>query len=101
MGCGETLVLDEGVIRCTNGDCPAPAAVSEIIADGETGHVVALRRTDFSIKHPLRERLDDALLDCPLHDDLEALDGPPHPPGTYRVSAIEGSPHGGWTWTRL
>lgn len=104
MGCGDTLHLnDEGVVKCAADGCTAPAAVSEIIADGETEHVVALHATTFAIKHPLRERLDDALLDCPLHEDLEELDGPPHPVGTYRVTAIGGWPHSrsGWAWTAL
>jgi hypothetical protein len=74
MGCGETLIRDRllnvvpgapiGAIRCNAPDCPRPTAVAEILADPETEHVVVLDHGGFSVKHPLRERLDDELLGC-------------------------------------
>lgn len=84
--CGwESLVLmAEGHVTCCRLDCPRPDAVTEILSEKETGHIVWLRDDDFTIRHPLRERLGDELLTCRLHADL-AEDGPPLPPGKYRV----------------
>lgn len=105
MGCTiATLRLaDNGRVYCTNPQCPRPFAAAEILEETETEHVVRLRATDFTIKHPLRERLGHSageisdLFDCPLNDSLEALSGPPYPPGDYRVRGDDT----GWRWQRL
>ena len=39
----------------------------------------------FTIRHPLRERLDDALLRCALHTLLASDDAPDLAPGRYRA----------------
>lgn len=104
MGCGQTLVAAlNGVIVCTNGvNCPCPVASTLILRDAETEHIVTLERSDFKIKHPLRERLGDELLDCQLHTMLVALDGPPAKPGTYRVTnTAPTSTVPKWTYTAL
>jgi hypothetical protein len=86
MGCGPTLFVGEGgYVTCSFNECPAPSAASDILADAETEHVVELRATDFSLKHPLRERIDGELFDCPAHEHLESLRRPPEVPGRYRM----------------
>lgn len=86
MGCGQTLGLGAtGRITCFYLSCPRPGAVAELVQDPETEHVVVLRPSDFTVKHPLRERLDDQLLGCRIHARIAGGDGPPARPGTYRV----------------
>lgn len=100
MGCGQTLFLgDGGYISCSSIKCPAPAAVSDILADDETHHVVELRATDFTIKHPLAERLHGDLFDCTLDEHLTSLTGPPTVPGRYQVRSLGAGDT--WTWHRI
>lgn len=88
MGCGETLsLMAGGCVTCRKLDCPQPDAVSQLLADAQTEHVVWLGENSFTVRHPLRERLGDQLLTCQLHADIAAEDGPPLPPGKYRVPA--------------
>lgn len=95
MGCGETLFVGSGgYITCSYVRCPRPDAVSVILGERETEHVVQLKQHDFSILHPLRERLDDELLRCDLHTYLIGLDGPPRQPGRYRARLVDGT----WRW---
>lgn len=95
MGCGETLsVMDGGHVTCRRLECPRPDAVSEILADRETEHLVTFSPTAFTVRHPLRERLDDALMDCELHEFIAALPGPPVSSGLYRARSV--GEH--WTW---
>ncbi len=104
MGCGETLVLTttngHGLVMCSKSSCPRPFAVSELISDPETHHLVSIEERDYSIQHPLRERLDGILFHCSLHNDLkEELDMKlPRPQGLWR--AIEHA-EGGRSWDRL
>lgn len=97
MGCGRTLFLDdEGFIACLSAGCPRPDAAAAILADCEIAHVVVLDEDAFTIRHPLRERLDDALMECVLHEYIASLAGPPESPGRYRVL-----PDGiSWAWAR-
>lgn len=99
MGCGETLVRTrpDGAVICDSPSCPRPSSAHEILADEETEHVVILRAHDFTLRHPLRERLDDALLNCDAHIQLSAAAGPPQPPGTYRLSS-DGDL---WSWEAI
>jgi hypothetical protein len=98
MGCGEGLILSElGEIFCAGLLCPRPAAAAEILADTESEHVVIFEEHCFTIRHPLRERLDDALLRCELHAYLASQDGPLFPAGTYRAASYTD----GWTWKLL
>lgn len=95
MGCGRTLFLAEGgCVTCSYLHCPRPTAVDELLEDQETEHLVEFEARTFTIRHPLRERLDDALLKCSLHDHVAGLGGPPVQPGTYRARANGDR----WTW---
>lgn len=99
MGCGPTLVAgDGGAITCSLVGCPRPTAVAELLEDGETEHLVRLDEDDFVVRHPLRERLDNALMTCDLFAQIAALAGPPRQPGTYRVEMRPGTP---WAWTAV
>lgn len=105
LGCGQTLFVgDGGYVTCSYSECPRPDAASDILLDPETEHVVTLASEGFTVKHPLRERLDDALLDCMLHETIQH-GGPPAAPGIYRVTHVGHDPvnsslGGDWHWER-
>jgi hypothetical protein len=95
MGCGQTLSLGAGGhVTCGRIGCPRPDAVSDLLDDNEAQHIVSFGADGFTVRHPLRERLDDALMRCALHEHIAAMDGPPVAPGRYRALG-DGS---GWTW---
>lgn len=95
LGCGETLFLgDGGHVTCGRLDCPRPDAVSDLLHDAETEHIVSFGTDGFTVRHPLRERLDDALMRCALHEHIATMDGPPVAPGRYRAVANSTS----WVW---
>lgn len=101
MGCGQTLFIGaSGHPTCSLIGCPRPTAAGELLADRETDHVVVFDATTFTVRHPLRERLDDALLTCDLHTYIAGLDGPPVHPGRYRASWITAA-GGRWVWPAL
>lgn len=95
---GRSLFLGTGgYVTCSRSDCSNPSAASDILDDRETEHVVTLDAADFSIRHPLRERLgDDDLNNCDLHQQLTAMAGPPRVPGRYRVYMGENFPAHVW-----
>ena len=74
------------MIVCRREGCPRPGAVSEIIADPEFEHVVTFEDTGFTVRHPLRERLDDEMFRCTVHGYLAQLTAPPVPNGRYRMA---------------
>jgi hypothetical protein len=94
--CGwESLVVAKGGhITCCRIGCPRPTAADELLADREPEHIVVFSEDEFTIRHPLREHLDDALLKCMLHAKLSALPGPPVRPGCYRARRNGTS----WAW---
>lgn len=86
MGCGSTLFLGAGgYVTCSDLECPRPDAATTILDDAEHEHIVEIGPRTFTVRHPLRERLDDQLMDCALHDWLRARSGQPAQPGRYRV----------------
>lgn len=98
MGCGRTLFLAAGgCVTCSFISCPRPTAVDDLLEDQESEHIVQFDPDEFTVRHPLRERLDDALMDCDLHHYIASLPGPPVRPGRYRARQREG----GWTWETL
>jgi len=98
--CGHRALIlhPSGAIGCNAPDCPRPSAVAELL-DAERGpiHLVDLRKDCYVIEHPLIERLDGVLFDCPLHRVLEEMDSPPSPPSRYEVRLHD---EGVWWWTR-
>jgi Family of unknown function (DUF6085) len=99
LGCADGLVVgpDRFSLMCPSPTCPRPGAVMEIITDLETEHVAVLTDGGYTIRHPLRERLDDALLTCDLGEWMDQQNFPPAPSGRYRVIRIEGR----WSWFAL
>lgn len=94
MGCGQTLILAAGgCVTCCRLECPRPDAVTELLDDPETEHLVDFGAERFTVTHPLREHRDE-LLTCALHEYISGLDGPPVQPGRYR--AIRSGDR--WTW---
>lgn len=95
MGCGTTLTLMcDGHIACKKLTCPSPFAVSQILMDQETEHLVTFTETSFTVTHPLRERVDTATHGCTLPEYVEGLDRPPVEPGVYRALEVGGD----WIW---
>jgi hypothetical protein len=94
--CGwETLFLSTGGnVVCSRLTCPRPTAADEILDTQETGHLVELDPFDYSMVHPLIERLDNQLLDCELAKYMRSLAGPPVEPGRYRVTWVDED----WVW---
>lgn len=82
---GKTVYRD---IMCSNADCPDPSAASKILSESEIHHTVLINDKSFSLKHPLRERIGNELLSCPVYKMLTSLDGPPAQTGTYRVRVV-------------
>ncbi len=96
MGCGRTLFLGAGGhVTCSWIGCLRPTAVDDLLNDSESEHVVVLKARTFTVRHPLRERLDDALLTCSLDEWIAGLAGPPAQPGRYRVR-WHGEPTKSW-----
>lgn len=101
--CGsQTLYAEEmrvvNRIICIGDDCPDPQATHRILSDSSTDHLVTFTGSGFTIRHPLRERIDDALMDCELHLHLMSMPGPPEGrPGVFQISG-EG---GNWALQRL
>lgn len=96
--CGnETLFLGEGgYVTCSLIGCENPTAASDILFDGkETCHLATFTDDAWSIKHPLIERIDNALLSCDLFTEMGGRSGPPVKPGTYRVTP---DGEGGWNF---
>lgn len=95
MGCGRTLFLAAGgYVTCSYIHCPRRDAVADLLDDRETAHIVDFTGDGFTVRHPLRERLDDALMTCGLGEYLVQLAGPPVQPGRYRAHGTGRS----WTW---
>lgn len=101
MGCGQTLFVGEGGhVTCSFVECPEPAAVDEILGDGDSRHLVKIEKFTFSVQHPLRERLNsESLFDCTVHQQIKAKNGPPMPPGLYRVTVAGNGSIVGWEAT--
>jgi hypothetical protein len=79
-------LMPSGLVRCLGQACPRPTAAQEIL-DGDVGaDIVQIDGDGFSILHPLRERLQGGLFDCPVNRALLAMSEPPVLPGRYRVT---------------
>jgi hypothetical protein len=97
LGCGETLYTAHGIkIMCSDPACPDPDAAQKILNEPETEHLVTIAGDGYSVKHPLRERIDNALLDCAAGKHAGYY-GAGMTPGRYRLHA----PFADWEWQRL
>lgn len=72
-------------IFCYADRCPNPNAVDAILSDEEVLHVVTIGETSFTTRHPLIERVGDALMACDLAVSLAERQAP-FEPGVYRAS---------------
>lgn len=102
MGCGAHLYAEEGRsfnrIICMAQGCPRISAAQEILEDAESEHTVQFSGSGFTIRHPLRERLDDKLMTCDLHLVCTGFPGPPDGRGgTFRAFEENGR----WILRRL
>lgn len=89
MGCGETLLLDpaEGTVYCSKWECPQENSVTLILSNPHIEqHVVEIRENDFTVKHPLRERIEDDLFSCELNQTLSGWPSAQIEPGLYRTT---------------
>ncbi|WP_308169542.1 DUF6085 family protein [Acrocarpospora catenulata] len=86
---GRLPLLGWAARTCSFIHCPRPDAVSTLLEDREVEHIVQFGAETFTVRHPLRERLDDALMECALHDHIANLDGPPVKPGQHGRVATE------------
>lgn len=98
MGCGPTLhLMPTGFIQCLAPECPDRGAVSTLLADAETEHIVDLKADGtMTLQHPLRERIQGSLFDCDLlgfAEDDRGNGNTPRQPGRYRVT------HSGNDWS--
>jgi len=74
-----------GYLTCSLIDCPMPDAASRILEELETAHIVILEEDSWSAVHPLVERIDDVLLNCPVALVVADMRAEDTAPGTYRV----------------
>lgn len=62
------------MLVCQTPDCPRPLAAEQLLSEQQgTRHVIRIDGDGYSVKHPLIERLDDALLDCNLANRVAIL----------------------------
>jgi hypothetical protein len=89
MGCGQTLGTDAaGQVFCWHQDCVRPDAVALILDQSEVEHLVTVQPDhSWTVRHPLRERIQEELEKCALHRDMVVLGlADTKNPGQYRVT---------------
>ncbi len=96
-GWASLFVGEGGYITCSRLECPQPDAVSTLLEDRETEHVVRLSADSWTVRHPLRERIGDALMACSLNEYLHNIDQPEEL-GTFRARC---EAHDAWSWEKL
>ncbi len=95
--CGEYGVLYRGFqgrITCSGEKCPDAGAVHNLLNDPQImEHLVRVTDHGWTIRHPLRERIGDALFACDLGNHLtgQRAKNPDLSPGVYR---LDSSPRG-------
>lgn len=86
MGCGETIhLMGSGMLGCVNYQCPDKGAAQKILSDTETEHVIVYKGGTYVVRHPLRERIGDALVECALAAVVFGLSDHPQQDGRYRM----------------
>lgn len=82
MGCGQTLErVAGGTVKCVAENCPRPDVVHLLLQDAESEHIVTVEveatqdgpRTTFTLRHPLKERVDGQLERCRTHLYLQRM----------------------------
>jgi hypothetical protein len=69
--CGGRLHLEGNRLACMASVCPRPTAAHEILNEPQRqDHIVSLSEDGYSVQHPLVERLDNELLNCPLSNQV-------------------------------
>lgn len=105
--CGQDQLRrkSNGTLRCTVPDCTDPDAAQKILADPEIHHIVRFDEHGyFNVQHPLRERIDGALLDCKIYDvvrsECEGVGCPGE--GPWRIRPVsEHNLDANWVWEPL
>jgi hypothetical protein len=99
--CGKAALFvgEGGYVTCSVLTCPEPDAVSTLLDDRETEHIVRLDADGWTVRHPLRERLGDALMACRIHDYLREIDQPEEL-GTFRAR-LETEDPDVWSWEKI
>ncbi len=81
------LGLVSSAVRCFWDGCPRPSAAAEILDETETEHQVMIDDRGFmTLRHPLKERLGDELMQCQVPEQMAASSEKYLPPGRYRVT---------------
>lgn len=87
--CGHQLLRRNpvtGQVECTHSGCSDPDALHKILAEDEREHIAMFDDRGFmTLRHPLRERLGDALMQCDVHEHVTYRGASYLPPGRYRV----------------
>lgn len=99
-GGASLFVVEGGYVTCSRIDCPRPDAAHIILADSETEHIVRLDAAGWTVRHPLRERIGDALMGCTLNRYLQEIDQPEET-GTFRARREVDAEWEVWSWERL
>lgn len=78
-------------VHCLNPHCPDKGAAAKILLEGkQRHHIVALKDGIWTLKHPIRERIGDKLLECEvaarINEALDQTDGD----GIWQVSLLDG-----------
>jgi hypothetical protein len=100
--CGRaSLVVPEegGDVVCMHTGCPAPDAVSKLLDDRETEHLVQVTFRGWTVRHPLKERIGDALMTCRLGAYLTNV-SQPEDLGTFRAR-LETEDPDVWSWEKI
>lgn len=70
QGCGATLRSQHNTLVCVAPDCPDPDSVTKLLGEGLQEHRLVIkygRHVTWTLKHPLCERIDDDLFECPFN----------------------------------
>jgi hypothetical protein len=76
-------------LRPARSDLAVAALDALVEATGGTEHIARFTATDFTLQHPLTERLDGTLFDCPVHAVIANLMRPPAI-GDFTVTLVGG-----------
>lgn len=97
--CGNQLSVSHfKEIVCTNLQCDHPSAASALLNVLHINkHLVELTSIGFTTLHPIIERLDNQVFNCPVHDEIENAPYESRPFGRYVIDKIDDQ----WEWTYL